>query len=273
MQVLLSNPGPNAGPIPDGTGSNVISPTVPPARPTSLSTSLPTKHPEQTPPDESASETPLVGFGSYLIDGCTKCYCHRGKPAELVPRTIVAVSERGCPTLFPSEVQTDMVDLFGVCIAPTKDGVLDLASNAALVEASHDGEAVLLLVCKPPTRKSELPTGHVACLPNDHPTKILVPMMPRPLVLQRCNAVRSYHFGVLRTLRVLEFFFWCVGVDQCVRWWLGRCFKCEARMNSRRIVRRPMISILLPNGSGEAISLDYLRPLPTTRNGKKCMVC
>lgn len=107
-------------------------------------------------------------------------------------------SQRGCPVPFYSDVWTDVVDSFGAPMAPTKEGVLTIASNATLVEVSHDGETVMLLVCRPLTRRNDLVTGHVGSLLNDEPTMIFVPMMLRPLVLPWCHANVSCYFGVSR---------------------------------------------------------------------------
>ena len=68
---------------------------------------------------------------------------------------------------------------------------------------------------------------------------------------------------------MVECFYCWVGLEQSVRWWIRSCFKCQARKAPRKSVRRPVISIPLPNGPGEAISLDYFGPLPTTSNGCK----
>ena len=68
---------------------------------------------------------------------------------------------------------------------------------------------------------------------------------------------------------MIERFYWWVGLEQTARWWIRRCFKCQARKAPRKSVRWPVISIPLPNGPGEAISLDYFGPLPTTSNGCK----
>ena len=68
---------------------------------------------------------------------------------------------------------------------------------------------------------------------------------------------------------MLERFYWWIGMEQCVRWWIRRCFKCQARKSPRKAVRWPVIGMPLPDGPGEAISLDHFGPLPVTKNGNK----
>ena len=44
---------------------------------------------------------------------------------------------------------------------------------------------------------------------------------------------------------------------------------CQARKYPRRMDRWPVINISQPDGPGEAMSLDYFGPLPTTSSGNK----
>ena len=53
----------------------------------------------------------------------------------------------------------------------------------------------------------------------------------------------------------------------CTRLWIRHCLKCEALKTSRLTVRWPVISMLLPEGPGIAVSVDYVGPLPVTRRG------
>ena len=48
------------------------------------------------------------------------------------------------------------------------------------------------------------------------------------------------------------------------RWWLRHCLKCQARKTSRLTVRRPVISMPLPEGPGIAVRVDYFAPFPVT---------
>lgn len=64
-------------------------------------------------------------------------------------------------------------------------------------------------------------------------------------------------FHIAKTLRLLEQFFWWIGMSMCTRWWLRRCFKRQARLTW------PIHPISLPSGLGVAINVDYYGPLPT----------
>ena len=52
-------------------------------------------------------------------------------------------------------------------------------------------------------------------------------------------------------------------MDQALR------MKCQARKTSRHTVRWPIISLPLPNGLGEVISVDCFGPLPMTVRGNQ----
>ena len=99
--------------------------------------------------------------------------------------------------------------------------------------------------------------------------QIYVPMLMRPWVLRGCHADSVCHFGVTRTLQMLQCFYWWVGLDQSVRWWIRSCLFCQARKTSRQTIRWPTTLMPLPNGPGQIVSVDFFCPLPITRNGNK----
>ena len=85
--------------------------------------------------------------------------------------------------------------------------------------------------------------------------------------MHACHAETSCHLGVTRTLKVLEGFYWCVGVEVCTKWWVKCCLKCQAQKPSRQTIRWPTLSVPLPNSPGISVSVDFFRPLPTTARG------
>ena len=99
------------------------------------------------------------------------------------------------------------------------------------------------------------------------PLHIFAPLLTRPWIMHACHSDASCHLGVTRTLHMLERFYWWIGMDISVRWWVRHCFKCQARKTSRLTVRWPVISLPLPNGPGQAVSVDYFGPLPVTPRG------
>ena len=104
--------------------------------------------------------------------------------------------------------------------------------------------------------------GRIACLLNDEPLHIYVPLLMRPWIMQACHSTASCHLGTTRTLRMLERFYWWIGMSVCTRWWLRHCMKRQARKTPRLAVRWPIITMLLPEGPGVAVSVDYFDPLP-----------
>ena len=128
-------------------------------------------------------------------------------------RLIVAYLRRDCLAPFPSNDSTrpipyDVLTWFRFfwCLdCPTKGDLLELASNGALVDVLNDnGEVVPLLVRKPPTRRNHQPTGRVASLLKDEPTRIFVPILLRPLVVQRVHSDTPCHLGGSTTFGMLE---------------------------------------------------------------------
>ena len=89
----------------------------------------------------------------------------------------------------------------------------------------------------------------------------------RPWIMKACHSTASCHLGTTHTLRMLERFYWWIGMNVCTRWWLRHCLKCQARKTPRLTVRWPIITMPLPEGPGIAVSVDYFGPLPVTPRG------
>lgn len=94
----------------------------------------------------------------------------------------------------------------------------------------------------------------------------------RPGVMLACYANALCHLGSAKTIRLLELFYWWIGMSICTRWWLRHGLKRQARKTSRLTARWPILSIPLPSGPGVAISVDYFDPLPTTPRGNACIL-
>ena len=139
------------------------------------------------------------------------------------------------------------------------------------VDYIQPNDDIVLLVRNPilpPTRSDKPNTvGRVACLLNDEPIRIYVPLLMRPWIKQACHSTASCRLGTARTLRMLERFYWWIGMNVCTRWWLRHCLKCQAWKTPRLTVRWPIISMPLPEGSGVAVSVYYFDPLPVTPRG------
>ena len=138
------------------------------------------------------------------------------------------------------------------------------------------GDDIVLLVRNPtlpPTRSGKpKPVGRAACLLNDKPVRIYVPLLVRPWIMQDCHSTASCHLGTTRALRMLQPFDWWIGMDVCTRWWLRHCLTCQARKIPWPTVRWPFISMPLPEGPGVVISVDYFGPLPSIPRGNTYML-
>ena len=141
---------------------------------------------------------------------------------------------------------------------PEITDIADLAAKGRLLQGDHDST---LLVRKPIS-------GHRSRVPFDDPIGIYVPHLARPWIMHACHADASCHLGVTRTLKMLERFYWWVGIEVCTKWWVRCCLKCQARKTSCQTIRWPTLSIPLPNGPGISVSVDYFGPLPITVRGK-----
>ena len=168
----------------------------------------------------------------------------------------------GCPQPLPAS----LCDHIPSHQRPDHADILDLAAKGRLVQGDHD----TVLLVRGPAPAAPQPDGHPARLrrpPFHDSIRIYVPLLARPWIMQACHADASCHLGVTRTLKMLERFYWWVGMEACTKWWVRRCLKCQARKTSRQTVRWPILPIPLPNSPGIAVSVDYFGPLPITARG------
>ena len=149
---------------------------------------------------------------------------------------------------------------------PETTDIVDLAAKGHLLQGDH---ASTLLVRKPITNALTPAThsGRRSRVPFDDPIRIYVPHLARPWITHACHADASCHLGITRTLKMLERFYWWIGMEVCTKWWVRRCLKCQVRKTSRQTIRWPTLSIPLPNGPGISVSVDYFGPLPITAQG------
>ena len=166
----------------------------------------------------------------------------------------------GCPQPLPAS----LCDHIPSHQRPDPADILDLAAKGRLVQGDHD----TILLVRSPAPAAPQPDGHPARLrrpPFHDSIRIYVPLLARPWIMQACHADASCHLGVTRTLKMLERFYWWVGMEACTKGWVRRCLKCQARKTSRQTVRWPILPIPLPNSPD--IAVDYFGPLPITARG------
>ena len=151
---------------------------------------------------------------------------------------------------------------------PSLSDIQELAGKGRLDTTDDDIVLLVRNTTLPPT-SSDKPNAveRAACLLNDEPARIYVPLLMRPWIMQACHSTASCHLRTTRTLRMLERFCWWIGMSVCTRWWLRHCLKGQARKTPRLTVRWPIITMPLPKGPGIAVSVDYFDPLPVTPRG------
>ena len=122
-------------------------------------------------------------------------------------------------------------------------------------------------------RPSRVPADHPGRHPGqyerllgDEPVRTYVPLLLRSWVMD-CAHKEAVHLGKKVTLGLLQRFYWWIGMAESVKWWIRRCYTCQARKSARQTVRWPLIYIILPSRPGQMVAFDLLGPLPTTARG------
>ena len=168
----------------------------------------------------------------------------------------------------PSALPPDVLACYPSPKRPSLSDIQELASEGRLHTTDDD---IVLLVPNPTLPPTSFdkpnPVGRAACWLNDEPTRIYVPLLMRPWIMQACQSTASCHLGATRALRMLERFNWRTCMNVCTRWWLLNFLKCQARQTGRLTVRWLIITMPLPEGPVIAVSVDYFGPLSVTPQG------
>ena len=91
-----------------------------------------------------------------------------------------------------------------------------------------------------------------------------VPLLLRPWVMD-CAHKESVHLSEKVTLTLLQRYYWRIGMADGVRWWIRRCYTCQARKSARSTIRWPLVSLPLPSRPGQMVSFDLLGPVTVYR--------
>lgn len=108
-------------------------------------------------------------------------------------------------------------DCSHVRTAPKKDDVFESASRTVVVVniICDDGDAATLIV-RQPTHRNDQSTGREATVVIDEPTRIFLPIILCPLVMQRCHvggvSSRLVVSAGFRVCLSAYFCFWCGSV-------------------------------------------------------------
>ena len=118
----------------------------------------------------------------------------------------------------PSALPPDLLSWYPSHRRPPLSDIQELAGK----EGFHTTDDIVLLVRNPtpPPTTSDEPSsvGRAACLLNDEPIRIYVPLLMRPWITQACHSTASCHLGATHTLRMLKRFYWSIGMNVCTRW-------------------------------------------------------
>ena len=58
-------------------------------------------------------------------------------------------------------------------------------------------------------------------------------------------------------------------MKQSVKFWVRRCYSCQAKKSDRYTVRWPLVSLPLPSRLGQMVAFDFLGPLPKSKRGNR----
>ena len=188
-------------------------------------------------------------------------YHSLGLPPDPSPRYINTTLPAFFDRIFPDHHSASPA---GTTNFPDYTDAINLARKTHLHCSDDD---VTLLVMRPADPRTSKITQHPTRLPSAGHPRVYVPRDMRPWVLRACHVSASCHLGVHRTLRMVERFYWWVGVDSSVRWWVRSCLVCQARKTSRQTVRWPVLTMPLPNAPGIVVGVDFFGPLPLTARG------
>ena len=115
-----------------------------------------------------------------------------------------------------------------------------------------------------PANSDDRNPGRFERLLGEEPVRTYVPILLRPWVMD-CAHKESVHLGEKVTLNLLQRYYWWIGMADSVRWWIRRCYTCQARKSARSTIRWPLVSLPLPSRPGQMVSFDLLGPLRKRR--------
>ena len=103
---------------------------------------------------------------------------------------------------------------------PSLSEIQELTSRDRLHITDDDIVLLVRQLTPPPPCDSQRLMGRAACLLNGELVRIYVPLLMRACVMQACHSTACGHLGTTHTLRILERFYWWIGINTCTRWWL-----------------------------------------------------
>ena len=117
----------------------------------------------------------------------------------------------------PSALPPDFLSCYLSHQRPSFSDIQELAGKGRL-HATDDDIVLLVRNSTPPPTTDELSSvGRAACLLNGESIRIYVPLLMHPRIMLVCHSTASCHLGTTCTLRMLERFYWWIGMNVCTR--------------------------------------------------------
>ena len=119
----------------------------------------------------------------------------------------------------------------------------------------HDNRELLVRhPTREPAPRPNRKRGRYERLLGNEPVRVYVPLILRPWVMDRTHK-EAVHLGEKVTLAMLERYYYWVGMASSAKWWIRRCYACQARKKTRDTVRWPLVSSPLPSGPGQMVAV------------------
>ena len=141
-----------------------------------------------------------------------------------------------------------------------------MVSQGELKELSNTRKLSVRRLTLEPGHRDDRNPERLERLLEDEPVKTYVPLLPRPWAMD-CTHKKTVHLGEKVTLNMLQRHYWWIGMADSFKWWIQRCYTCQARKTARNTIRWPLVSLPLPTRPGQMIYFNLFWPLPETEQG------
>ena len=179
--------------------------------------------------DEGLDSAAAIAFGNLLCEKKPIDWCE-AQSVDLTARLVIKLlrvktKREDIPT---DELKNQYID---------PDEVWRLLGQCELTALPEHASRKLLVrrpTREPAFRPNRKP-GRYERLLGHGPVRVYVPLMLRPWVMDRTTK-EVVHLGEKVTLAMLEWYYYWVGMTTSVKWWIRRCYACQARKKTRDTV-------------------------------------
>ena len=191
--------------------------TTSPGRRAPISSTPSPADPQSVPPPLSASlhttaPDPDVQAAAAHLSNTLLNYSHSDWEQAQREDPICDATRRYIQLGCPQHRLTSLCDHIPSHRRPASTDILDLAAKGRLIQGDY---GTTLFVRNPVTAASspvDTP-ARLDRLPFNDPVRIYVPLLARPWIMHACHADASCHLGVMCALKMLELFYWWVGME------------------------------------------------------------